>query len=78
MQNNVALPDDLLAAVTEAARNEGKTPDEVIEAATRRYLAKARLDRFARRNEDRARSLGISESDVPRIVKDWRTEQRGR
>ena len=69
MEKNVALPEDLLAAVAEAARNEGRTPDEVIEAATRRYVSHQRLDRLVRRNEERARELGITEDDVPRIVK---------
>jgi metal-responsive CopG/Arc/MetJ family transcriptional regulator len=78
MQKNVALPEDLLAAVAKTAQDEGKTPDQVIEDATRRYLAKARLERFGRRNEERARSLSIKESDVPRIVKEWRRQQRGR
>jgi metal-responsive CopG/Arc/MetJ family transcriptional regulator len=78
MEKNVAIPDDLLAAVAEAAEAEGKTPDEVIEAATRRYLARERLDRFVRQNEERAHALGITESDVPRMVKEWRQEQRGR
>ena len=76
---NVALPDDLLAAVAEIARTEGKTPDQVIEEATRRYLARERLDRFVGRNEQRSRELGITEADVPRIVKEFRREpQRDR
>jgi metal-responsive CopG/Arc/MetJ family transcriptional regulator len=77
-EKNVALPDDLLMAVAEIARTEGKTADEVIAEATRRYLARERMDRFVRRNEQRARDLRIAESDVPRIVEDFRREQRGR
>ena len=77
-EKNVALPEDLLAAVSESARAEGKTTDELIEAATRRYLYQERLDRFVRRNEQRARELGISEGDVPRLIHEHRREQRGR
>ena len=75
---NVALPEDLLTAASEAARAEGKTTDELIEAATRRYWARERLDGFVRRNEQRARELGITEGDVPRLIHEHRREQRGR
>jgi predicted transcriptional regulator len=74
---SITLPEDLLAAVSETAEMEGKTPEQVGEAAIRRYLAKARLERFAQRNEERAHELGIKETDVPRIVKEWRREQHG-
>ena len=78
MTKSVALPEDLLAAVAEAAQAQGTTPEEVIETATRRYLARKRLNHLVHRNEDRARDLGLTEADVPRIVKEWRKEQRGR
>ena len=78
MDKNVALPDDLLLAVTEIAKAEGKTPEELIESATRRYIARERLERLVLRNEQRVRELGISEDDVPDIVTEWRRERRGR
>ena len=78
MEKNVALPDELLSAVAEMAQVEGKTTDELIELATRGYIAQRRLERLARRNEVRARELGIREADVPGIVREWRAEQRGR
>ncbi|MGD0773712.1 MAG: hypothetical protein ABSC05_12900 [Candidatus Solibacter sp.] len=77
-EKNVALPEDLLTAVSDAARAEGKTTDELIEAVTRRYLSRERLDRFVRRNEQRARELGITEGDVPRLIHEHRREKRGR
>ena len=76
-EKNVGLPEDLLTAASEAARAEGKTTDELIEAATRRYLSRERLDRFVRRNEQRARVFGIAESDVPRLIHEHRRDQRG-
>jgi predicted transcriptional regulator len=78
MPKNVALPDDLVTAAEEMARAEGKTAEELIEEATRRYLARQRLDSFVRHNERRARGLGITEGDVPKIVKQFRREHRGR
>ena len=45
-EKNEALPEDLLTAVAEVAQGLGRTPEEVIEAATRRYLARVRMDRL--------------------------------
>jgi len=73
---SVVLPDELLTAVGEIARASGKTPDEVVEKATRRYVAHEGLDRFVDHNSLRAAEAGITESDVPHIVKQWRTEHR--
>lgn len=78
MDKNVALPDELLTTIAEMAQAEGKTADELIEVATRRYITQQRLDRLVRRNESRARELGIRDQDVPGIVRQWRREQRGR
>jgi hypothetical protein len=78
MEKNVALPADLLAVVNEIAAAQGKTPDELIEDATRRYVARERLSPLVQRNEERARLLGFSEEDVPGLVRQWRREQRGR
>jgi predicted transcriptional regulator len=73
---SVALPDDLVTAVSELAQASGKTTDEVVEDATRRYVAHQRLDRLVRRNEGRATALGITEDDVPRVIEQWRREQQ--
>jgi predicted transcriptional regulator len=73
---SVALPDDLITAVSEIAQASGKTTDQVVEDATRRYVAHERLDRLVRRNEGRAAALGISEEDVPRVIEEWRREQQ--
>jgi hypothetical protein len=75
---NVTLPDDQMSAVAEAAQSAGRTPNELIVEATRRYLARQRLDRSVARNEQRARDLGITEADVPRLVKEAGHQHRGR
>jgi len=77
-ENNIALPEDLMSAVSETAQAQGRTPNELIVEATRRYLSRERLDRFVRRSEQRARDLGIVEADVPRLVKESRHQHRGR
>jgi hypothetical protein len=50
-EKNVARAESLLTAVSEAARAEGKTTGELIEAVARRCLSRERLDRLVRRNE---------------------------
>jgi hypothetical protein len=41
-KKNVAISDDLLREVEEVAREEGKTPGEVVEEATRQLLKRLR------------------------------------
>jgi predicted transcriptional regulator len=69
---SVALPDELATAVNEIARASGKTPDQVVEDATRRY-AHALLDSFVDRNYIRTRELGVTEDEVPGIG-EWGTK----
>lgn len=73
---SVALPDELVTAVGEIAQAAGKTTDQIVEDATRRYLLHARLDRLVQRFEGKAEELGITESDVPRVIEEWRSQQR--
>jgi predicted transcriptional regulator len=76
MSRSIGLPDDLASSVDELARSQGKTAEEVVEEATRRYLARTRLERLVARNEQRAREVGLMEADVPRLVKEFRRERR--
>ncbi|MDZ4800085.1 MAG: hypothetical protein SGI92_18165 [Bryobacteraceae bacterium] len=75
---NVTLPDELLTAVAEIARAEGKTPDELIAESTQKMLRVRGLRSFAAENCRLAEQLGLSESDVPRLVEEYRREQRSR
>ena len=74
------LSDDLLRQLEETARAQNRTPSEVLEEAVREYLDKQSWVEFVERNERRARDMGISESDVPRLVSEVRreNEKRGR
>jgi predicted transcriptional regulator len=74
------LSDDLLRQLAETARAQNRTPSEVLEEAVREYLDKQSWVEFVERNERRARDMGISESDVPRLVSEVRreNEKRGR
>ena len=84
-KKNATLKPDVLAQLAEQAQTEGKSPDdlanELLEAVLKlREQSKADqqwqgLHSYGR---DQAEKLGIREIDIPRLVKEWRTEQRGR
>jgi Arc/MetJ family transcription regulator len=78
MEKNIALPEDLLTAVAEIARADGKTPEEVIEDATRRMLRIRGLRSLVAENRRSAQTQGLTEADVPRLIDEYRGESRGR
>jgi len=60
----VQLDDDVLAAVRLEAARSGRSEDQVVEAAVRRYIGPAVLDRLAARNrldEDEAMAIATEE-----------------
>ncbi len=71
-QISVMLPDELAAEMRQAAEAQGLTLDELIQAATERYLQLERLQRPLRYGQARAHEAGISEEDLPRLMKEWR------
>jgi hypothetical protein len=72
LEKNVAVTEDLLVAMEALATKEGRTSDELFEEAGRRYLAHQRLSGLAARGAERAKRLGIDESDVDRLVHESR------
>ncbi|HWF10067.1 MAG TPA: hypothetical protein VG297_16480 [Bryobacteraceae bacterium] len=77
---NVLLSDELLREVQETARAQNKQPAEVVTEAVSKYVKDRKWARFVERNEQRARELGITEQDIPRLIAETRLEnkQRGR
>ena len=73
-RKNVALPEDLLLAVAEIARLEGKTADELVEETTRRMLYIRGLRSFVESNRRHAEQQGFCEEDVQRLVDEHRRE----
>ena len=60
----IKLDDDVLAAVRVEAARSGRSEDEVVEAAVRRYVGPTVLDRLAARNrldEDEAMAIALEE-----------------
>jgi hypothetical protein len=72
------LSSDLLHQVEGEARAQRRRPSELLEDAVRRYLKSQRLERFAKKAEQRARARGIRQSDVPRLVAEVRRQDRER
>jgi len=84
-EKNATLKPDVLAALAEQAQAENKSPDdlanELLEAVLKlREQSKADQEwqELVSYGRGQAKKLGIRESDVPRLVKEWRAEQRGR
>jgi flagellar biosynthesis/type III secretory pathway protein FliH len=77
--NNLHVPDDLLAELNTKAQAEGKTVDELAEAALRQGLEERGWQDLLEYGRQKGRESGYTEGDVPRVVKEWRQEQkRGR
>jgi metal-responsive CopG/Arc/MetJ family transcriptional regulator len=69
---------DLLHQVEETAREQNRQPEEVVSEAVRKYLEEQSWVRFVERNESRARAMGITEDDIPRLVDEVRRENAAR
>ena len=70
----VRLDDEVLDAIRREAARSGRSEDEVVEDAVRRYLGPSVLDRLSERNrldEDEAMAIALEE------VSAYRQERRG-
>jgi len=74
-QNNARIPDELLTAVNAAAEAEGKTSDDLLAEAARRYLEHKKLDDLVARGRIHAQRTGRRSSDSVTAV---RAIRRGR
>lgn len=75
-QKNVALEPDVFARVTAEAEKLGRTPDALANEATKRFLALRRLQDLQRYGRQRAAELGLTESDVQRLIAESRAERQ--
>ena len=60
------------------AAAEGKTVDELAGEALRKGLEEQSWKDLLDYGRERGRASGYTEEDVPRVVKEWRREQRDR
>ena len=80
-QNNLHVPDDLLAQAQSMAETEGRTADDLAAEALRRYLTLQRMTRLSRGAEERRRALGLKTDEevqeyVDRVIHEARRERR--
>ena len=65
--NNLHVPDDLMAQAERLAAGQGRTADELAADALKRYIAHEWLNKLDREGQERRRRLGMkSDEDVER------------
>jgi predicted transcriptional regulator len=74
--NTIAIPPALAAEIQAAADEEKRSAEDVLREAIERYLRNRRWQRTFAYGEERARALGLSEEDIPRLIAESRQEQR--
>lgn len=75
--SNISLPEPLLAEIQSAAQAEHRGVNEVLTDAVKRYVEDRSWTKLLDYGAERAKTLGIKESDVDRLIAESRTEQRG-
>ena len=74
--NNISLPEPLLTEIQIAAQAEHRTVDEVLTDAVKRYVEERSWTKLLDYGAERAKALGLKESDVDRLISESRAEQR--
>lgn len=72
---SISMPEPQAKVAEQIAKAENRTMSELVREALRRY-EKERRREIVEEARQRATALGIRAEDVPRIVKEWRREQR--
>ena len=74
--NNISLPEPLLAEIRSAAQAEHRSVDEVLTDAVRRYVEERSWTKLLDYGAEQAKTLGVKESDIDRLIAESRAEQR--
>ena len=77
-QNNLHVPDDLLAELQAKAAADGKTVEALAEETLRKGLEERSWQDLLAYGRERGQASGYTDDDVPRLVREWRHEQRSR
>jgi hypothetical protein len=73
--NTIDIPPALIAEIQAAANEEKRPAVEVLREAVERYLEDRRWQRLFAYGEERARALGLTEADIPRLIEESRRER---
>jgi hypothetical protein len=76
--NNLHVPDDVLALLAAKADAEHKTVDQIAEETLRAGLKGKSWMELLAKGSEYGRKSGISEDDVVNVVHESRNENRGR
>jgi metal-responsive CopG/Arc/MetJ family transcriptional regulator len=76
--NSISLPEELLAGIKNVAEAEHRSVDDVLADAVQRYLDDRSWTRLLDYGAERAKALGLEESEVDRLIAESRVEQRHR
>jgi CopG family transcriptional regulator / antitoxin EndoAI len=71
----ISVLPDLLKKADEIAREESRTRSELWREVMRRYIAEKELKRLQRYGDQQARTIGLEEKDVQRLVDEYRAEK---
>lgn len=74
--NNISLPEPLLAEIQGAAQAEHRSVGEVLTDAVKRYVEECSWTKLLNYGAERAKVLGVKESDVDQLIAESRAEQR--
>jgi predicted DNA-binding protein len=66
----------LLAEVQAVAEEERRAPAEIVQEAIERYMDEREWRKLLAYGQERARTLGLTEADVPRLIAEARQEKR--
>jgi CopG family transcriptional regulator/antitoxin EndoAI len=69
------LPSRLLQEAECVAKREGRTRNELLREAVRRYIADSKWRDLQDYGQAQARKLGLKESDVERLIHEYRSER---
>ena len=68
----ITIPLALLAQVQAAADEENRPAADLLREAVERYLRERRWQKIFAYGEERARTLGLTEADIPRLIAEYR------
>jgi len=74
--NNISLPEPLLAEIQSAAQAEHRSVDEVLTDAVKRYIEERSWTKLLDYGAERAKALGVQESDIDQLIAESQAEQR--
>lgn len=69
------VPPDLVSEIQAAAEEEQRAPSALVREAIERYIADRDWQKIFAYGEERAKALGLTEEDVPRLIAEYRREQ---